>query len=53
LSTPKPAVAPFIESAASGFGALQAVRHSARLARTPAGWPRPSMPPGSNPPAWP
>ena len=53
LSTPKPAVAPFIESAASGFGALQAVRHSARLARTPAGWPRPSMPPGSHPPAWP
>ncbi|WP_404976842.1 MULTISPECIES: hypothetical protein [unclassified Acidovorax] len=37
----------------SGFGALQAVRHSAQLSRTPAGWSRPSVPPGTHPPHWP
>jgi hypothetical protein len=41
------------ETRASGFGLLEAVRHSAVLSRTPAAWPRPSMPPGSHPCAWP
>jgi crotonobetainyl-CoA:carnitine CoA-transferase CaiB-like acyl-CoA transferase len=44
---------PFLESSASGFGELTGLSHSARLSRTPAAWPRPSMPPGSHPPEWP
>jgi crotonobetainyl-CoA:carnitine CoA-transferase CaiB-like acyl-CoA transferase len=42
----------FLESSDSGFGALRAVRHSAVLSKTPAVWDKPSMPPGSHPPAW-
>ena len=53
LQATRPELAPYLESSDSGFGRLVAVRHSARLARTPAAWPRPSMPPGSHPPAWP
>ncbi|MGJ7489638.1 CoA transferase [Variovorax sp. ZT4R33] len=56
LDVPKPGIpelAPYIESSPSGFGELQALRHSARLSRTPAGWHRPSMPPGSHPAQWP
>lgn len=49
----RPAVEPWVEASDSGFGRLMAVRHSARLTRTPAAWPRPSMPPGSDAPAWP
>ncbi len=37
----------------SGFGRLEAVPHAAQLSATPAGWDRPSMPPGSHAPAWP
>lgn len=44
---------PWLETSASGFGELRALRHSAQLSRTPARWTRPSMPPGSDPPAWP
>ena len=44
---------PYLETTASGFGELTALRHSARLARTPACWTRPSVPPGTNPPQWP
>jgi hypothetical protein len=47
-----PQVAPFLEKSASGFGELNSVRHSAQFSRTPAEWVRPSMPPGSHPPAW-
>ena len=47
------AVTPFIEEVASGFGALQSVRHSAILSKTPAFWARPAMPLGSHPPQWP
>lgn len=43
---------PWLEASDSGFGQLLAVGHSARLSRTPAGWDRPSMPPGSHPPTW-
>jgi crotonobetainyl-CoA:carnitine CoA-transferase CaiB-like acyl-CoA transferase len=43
---------PYLQTEASGFGSLQAFRHSARLSRTPAHWARPSMPPGSHAPSW-
>src|SRR3569623_2235133 len=32
----KPSLEPFLETSASGFGELRALRHSAHLARTPA-----------------
>ncbi|HEY8356077.1 MAG TPA: CoA transferase [Ramlibacter sp.] len=44
-----PALEPWVESSASGFGELRALRHSARLSRTPPAWTLPSMPPGSSP----
>ena len=47
------AVSPFLEEAASGFGPLRAVSHSAMLSKTPAFWARPAMPLGSHPPQWP
>ena len=53
LDIDKPSMKPWLETSDSGFGKLVAVRHSAQLARTRAGWPRPSMPPGSHPAAWP
>ncbi len=52
LSAPKPDFSPYLETAASGFGQLLAVRPSARLSRTPAGYARASMPPGSAAPQW-
>ncbi|WP_298880176.1 CoA transferase [uncultured Bradyrhizobium sp.] len=45
--------AAFMETVASGFGTLQAVRHSAVLSSTPAQWSRPAMPLGSHSPQWP
>ena len=47
------AIKPFSEEAHSGFGPLRAIRHSARLSKTPALWARPAMPLGSHPPQWP
>ena len=47
-----PVMAPFLEKSGSGFGELNSVRHSAQLARIPAKWLRPSMPPGSHRPTW-
>jgi hypothetical protein len=47
-----PSMDPYLETSASGFGELRALRHSAQLGRTPARWERLSMPPGSHPPAW-
>jgi len=44
---------PYLETSRSGFGELLAVRHSAQLSLTPALWTRPSVPPGTDPPAWP
>ena len=44
---------PFVESSASGFGELLGLRHSAQLFATPCRWVRPSVPPGTSPPAWP
>ena len=53
LGAAMPAFEPFLQTTPSGFGQLRAVRHSAQLARTPAAWPRASMPPGSHAPVWP
>ncbi|RYH34393.1 MAG: CoA transferase, partial [Alcaligenaceae bacterium] len=53
LSAHAPDRAGYLESSDSGFGALQAVRHSAQLSRTPAGWSWPSVPPGTHLPHWP
>src|SRR5574337_1253036 len=50
---PPPDLAPYLETTASGFGELLAVRHAARLSATPARWQRRSMPPGLHPLAWP
>src|SRR5580698_9338638 len=47
------AIRPFVEQVPSGFGSLQAIRHTAQLSRTPAFWSRPAMPLGSHPPQWP
>jgi hypothetical protein len=45
--------APFLETTDSGFGKLSALRHAAQLSATPAGWHRPSVPPGTHALAWP
>jgi CoA-transferase family III len=47
------AIRPFVEQVESGFGSLQAIRHTAQLSQTPAFWSRPAMPLGSHPPQWP
>ena len=44
---------PYLETYASGFGSLLAVKPSAQLARTPAFWSRLSVPPGTHAPLWP
>ncbi len=41
------------EESESGFGRLAAIRHAARLSRTPARWARPAVQLGSHPPRWP
>jgi CoA-transferase family III len=50
----RPAIEPFLETSASGFGLLRALRHGVRFdAPYLAPYPfRPSMPPGSHPPHW-
>lgn len=53
---PGPGMPPFephLQAWDSGFGRLVAPGHAARFSATPAAWPRPSMPPGSHPAAWP
>jgi crotonobetainyl-CoA:carnitine CoA-transferase CaiB-like acyl-CoA transferase len=52
LQAVKPDPIPRLERSASGFGELTSLRHSARLARTPATWTLPSMPPGTHRPQW-
>jgi hypothetical protein len=44
---------PYLETYASGFGSLVAVRATPQLSRTPARWSRPSVPPGTHAPVWP
>jgi crotonobetainyl-CoA:carnitine CoA-transferase CaiB-like acyl-CoA transferase len=41
-----------IETSASGYGSLAAVRHSAEMSETPARWERPSSPYGTHPARW-
>lgn len=48
-----PPFEPHLQAWDSGFGRLVAPGHAARFSATPAAWPRPSMPPGSHPAAWP
>lgn len=45
-------LAPYLQTLASGFGALTAVRPSGQLAGVPARWPHPSVPPGTDQPFW-
>jgi crotonobetainyl-CoA:carnitine CoA-transferase CaiB-like acyl-CoA transferase len=47
------AIAPFMEDMPSGFGSLNAVRHSAILSKTPAYWARPAVPLGTDKAEWP
>ena len=59
LDVARPAIDPWLEDSACGFGpggapaTLRAVRHAPVFSETPARWVRPSLPPGSHPPAWP
>ena len=53
FDAPPPDFSGWLESSASGYGELQAMAHSAEFSHTPAGWTRPSMPPGTHPLAWP
>ena len=52
LATPMPAIDAYLQTEASGFGELVALRHAAQFSRTPARWTRPS-PPGTHPTVWP
>ncbi len=42
-----------METSRSGWGELSAIRHAAEFSHTPAGYARPSLPPGSHPLVWP
>jgi len=53
LAAAVPDRTPYLETSASGFGELCGLSHSAQLSRTPAGWTRPAVPPGTDPAAWP
>ncbi len=53
FSVTPPDHSPYLETCASGFGTLVALRPSAQLSRTPAQWSRPSVPPGTHAPVWP
>ncbi len=48
-----PALTHYIETMASGFGELTALKHSVKLSATPSFWSQPSSPPGSHPAHWP
>ena len=52
LAAARPSSEPFLETSASGFGELVAIAPSAQLERTPAGYSRPSVPPGHSPAHW-
>ena len=52
LACAAPAVDRFLQAQDSGFGRLAAVPPSAMLARTPAGYARPSVPPGTDSARW-
>jgi crotonobetainyl-CoA:carnitine CoA-transferase CaiB-like acyl-CoA transferase len=46
-------VGDYLEDSPSGFGRLTAVRHSATMSETQPRWEQPTVPLGTNPPAWP
>jgi crotonobetainyl-CoA:carnitine CoA-transferase CaiB-like acyl-CoA transferase len=46
-------VVDYLEDSPSGFGRLTAIRHSATMSETLPRWVRPTVPLGTNPPAWP
>ena len=48
-----PARDAYLESTASGWGALVALKHAAQFSHAPAGWNRPSVRPGTHAPVWP
>lgn len=48
----RPDITPYLETLDSGFGRLQAVRHSAQFSHTPVAWDHAAMPPGSAAPQW-
>ncbi|WP_250494456.1 CoA transferase [Caballeronia sp. GAWG1-1] len=52
LKTARPDIAAYTEERESGFGMLRAVTPSARFERTPAGYARPSVPPGTDEAKW-
>nr|WP_145545797.1 CoA transferase [Variovorax boronicumulans] len=52
LQASMPDRTPFLETSASGFGELCAVRPAMQLGRAQVGYRHLSMPPGSHPPAW-
>ena len=52
LAAASPLRDPYLESVPSGFGELAAVRPSATLSRTPAGYTRPAVPPGHSRAHW-
>jgi crotonobetainyl-CoA:carnitine CoA-transferase CaiB-like acyl-CoA transferase len=53
FNAPAPDFSGLMEQHASGYGVLNAMRHTAAFSHTPAGWALPSMPPGTHPLAWP
>ncbi|MEO7056936.1 MAG: CoA transferase [Caldimonas sp.] len=53
FDAPAPDFTAQLETSASGFGQLVALRHAARFSITPAGYARPSVRPGSDAMAWP
>jgi crotonobetainyl-CoA:carnitine CoA-transferase CaiB-like acyl-CoA transferase len=53
FAAPAPDFRDRMETSDSGFGRLAALRHAARFSATPAGYTRPSMPPGSHALGWP
>jgi crotonobetainyl-CoA:carnitine CoA-transferase CaiB-like acyl-CoA transferase len=46
-------IAGLLEESRSPFGLVRGVRHAAQLSATPAGWTRPAVPLGTDPPIWP
>jgi hypothetical protein len=52
LKIDKPNIDAYLQTSSSGFGQLNAVRPSAQLGHTPAGYAWPSMPPGGAEPRW-
>jgi crotonobetainyl-CoA:carnitine CoA-transferase CaiB-like acyl-CoA transferase len=46
-------VADLLEESRSPFGLMRGVRHAAQMSATPAGWTRPAVPLGTDPPVWP